>query len=74
MAYMIDYTIMLSSSDCEIKYNIANSIVEIWLFKTTMGRRSIEDIELALKINLRISVFEGGRQLENVQDTGLYVM
>ena len=65
---------MPSSSDCEIKYNIVSSSVETKFLKTIKGRLSIGEMELALKIKLRIYVIERGKQLENLQDMGLDVM
>ena len=74
MAYLRDSTIIPSSNDCKIKYNIENSIIEKRFLKTTRGRRSIEESEIERTIKLCISVVKGGRTLADVQYMGSDVM
>ena len=42
--------------------------------KTTSGNGSIGEVELAVRIKLRISVIEGGVKQESLQDIGLVVI
>ena len=42
--------------------------------KTTSGNGSIGEVELAVRIKLRISVIEGGVKQDSLQDIGLVVI